>query len=334
MTRLVYNQVWEDYEVDRAALDVGPDDTVLLVTSGGCSVLNTLAEAPRRIVTVDANPQQGALLEEKLRIVRSATHDVLWERFGTPAQRQAGSLYTRGSYGRFAWVRAFIRAVCGRRVIDRFVSAGDIGEQGAIWMQEIEPRLFGPVARAMPAAFAGVCGMHWRQVLTTLQSGRFLLTSVCRERLRYVMTSFPIRENYFWHQMLTGEYASATLCPPYLRAENFERLREHAGVVDAHVGDLTELLVSTPAGTFTRVNLMDVPDFLSVSRRFALFAAVRRACAPGGRVVYRSFAPNLPIPAQLNGDSPGGFRFESEVSARLSAAERTASYGAVHLYTT
>ncbi len=333
MTRLVYNQVWEDYAVDREALDVGPDDTVLLVTSGGCNVLNTLAEGPRRVVTIDANPSQRDLLLAKLAIIRGGTHDGLWNAFGAPAQRRRGSVYSYGSYGRFAWVRAFIRLVCGRDAVERFVSAPTLNEQREAWVREVEPRLFSLAVRATPAAFAGVCGMHWRQVLTTLRSGRFLLASICRERLRNVMSSYPIRDNYYWHQMLTGAYAGPSHCPPYLRRETFERLGRTAGHVEILVGDLTTHLRAMPAGSFTRANLMDVPDFLSPGRRLALFREVRRVCAPGARIVYRSFEPDVPVPAEVNGDSPGGLRHATALSERLSAAERTASYGAVHVYT-
>jgi len=331
---LVYNQVWEDYAVDRVALEVGAEDVVLLVTSGGCNVLNTLAEGPRRVVAIDANPEQGALLEAKLDAIRCGTYAELWNRFGVPAQRRRDSVYARGSYARFAWVRAFVHAVCGWDAVRRFVNAPSLDEQRLRWLNDMEPRLFGPVVRAMPAALAGVCGMHWRQVLTTLRADRFFLAAVCRDQLRRVMMNHSIRDNYFWHQMLTGEYASASQCPPYLRAENFDAVRAGVGRVESRSGDLTSFLRASPPGAFTRVNLLDVPDFLSAARRLALFREVRRACAPGARVVYRSFSPHQPIDASLNGESPGGFRFERSLSAELSRAERTASYGAVHVYTT
>ena len=34
---LVYNTCWEDPAVDRKALALGPDDTVLVITSAGCN---------------------------------------------------------------------------------------------------------------------------------------------------------------------------------------------------------------------------------------------------------------------------------------------------------
>ena len=37
---LVYNTCWEDPAVDRQALDIRPDDRMLVITSAGCNVLD------------------------------------------------------------------------------------------------------------------------------------------------------------------------------------------------------------------------------------------------------------------------------------------------------
>jgi len=333
MSRLAYNQVWEDYDVDRAALAIGPADTVLLITSGGCNVLNTLTEEPRRIVTVDANGRQCDLLADKLRIIRDEDHERLWHKYGTPAQQDQRSVYVRGAYARFAWVRAFIRVLCGPTSVRRFVDSSTLTEQRAIYLREIEPRLWNRGTRALPAAVAGICGMHWRQVASTLRFGRFLLESICRDRMRHVLTSFPIRDNYYWYQMLTGAYAGPTQCPPYLQPGNFAKLRALSDRVENHHGDIIAYLRRLPTATFTRANLLDVPEFLSPVRRLALFREIRRVCAPGARIVYRSFAPRVHVPTECNGNSPDGLRPDTALSRQLTLRERTASYGRVHVYT-
>lgn len=67
---LVYNTCWEDPAVDRRALALGADDTVLVITSAGCNALDYALQAPRRIFAVDANPRQNALLQLKLAGIR------------------------------------------------------------------------------------------------------------------------------------------------------------------------------------------------------------------------------------------------------------------------
>ena len=46
---LVYNTCWEDPAVDRRALSITPDDTILAITSAGCNILDYALCAPRRI---------------------------------------------------------------------------------------------------------------------------------------------------------------------------------------------------------------------------------------------------------------------------------------------
>ena len=58
----VYNQIWEDPRVDAQALGLGPESSLLTISSGGCNVLNYLIHRPRRIVAVDLNANHMALL--------------------------------------------------------------------------------------------------------------------------------------------------------------------------------------------------------------------------------------------------------------------------------
>lgn len=62
----VYNQIWEDPRVDAAALRMGPESSILTISSGGCNVLNYLVHQPKRIVAVDLNANHMSLTRLKL----------------------------------------------------------------------------------------------------------------------------------------------------------------------------------------------------------------------------------------------------------------------------
>jgi S-adenosylmethionine-diacylglycerol 3-amino-3-carboxypropyl transferase len=66
----VYNQIWEDPRVDAAALGLGPDSSILTISSGGCNVLNYLVHQPKRIVAVDLNANHMSLTRLKLAALR------------------------------------------------------------------------------------------------------------------------------------------------------------------------------------------------------------------------------------------------------------------------
>ena len=79
---LVYNTCWEDPAVDRRALQMRSEDTMLVITSAGCNVLDYALLGPRRIHAVDANPRQTALLELKLAGIRRLDHADFFMLFG------------------------------------------------------------------------------------------------------------------------------------------------------------------------------------------------------------------------------------------------------------
>ncbi len=62
----VYNQIWEDPDVDLDALKLEPHHRLVTIASGGCNVLNYLAADPAKIVAVDLNENHIALTRLKL----------------------------------------------------------------------------------------------------------------------------------------------------------------------------------------------------------------------------------------------------------------------------
>ena len=65
-----YSIVWEGHQVLCSALAIGPEDHVLVITSAGCNVLNTLLAQPRMVTAVDVNPVQNRLLKLKTQLIR------------------------------------------------------------------------------------------------------------------------------------------------------------------------------------------------------------------------------------------------------------------------
>ena len=176
---LVYNTCWEDPRLDRVALDLGPDDTLLVVTSAGCNALDYALMGPRHIHAVDLNPRQNALLELKLAgirhldlerffgmfgcghlpEVREAYRDVLradlspwsqryWDRWIEFFANSQRSFSFRGTAGLFAQaVNVYVnRVIGGRTHIDAMLEAPTLERQREIWESRLRERFW---SRAM-----------------------------------------------------------------------------------------------------------------------------------------------------------------------------------------
>ena len=66
----VYNQIWEDPRVDRAALQLQADSRILTISSAGCNLLNYLVDSPAAVNAVDLNPYHVYFTRLKLAAIK------------------------------------------------------------------------------------------------------------------------------------------------------------------------------------------------------------------------------------------------------------------------
>src|SRR5678815_2270350 len=63
--RLYFAQVREDPRLEIEALEPGPDDSIVIVGSGGCTALSLLVAGAGHVTAVDVNRAQNHLIELK-----------------------------------------------------------------------------------------------------------------------------------------------------------------------------------------------------------------------------------------------------------------------------
>ncbi len=110
-SQLVYNTCWEDPRLDRVALQIGPTDRVLVITSGGCNALEYLLDHPEHVHAVDVNWRQNALLELKVAGIRRLDYETFFELFGRGRLGEWNSIYPSKLRG--------LLSPCARRYWDR-----------------------------------------------------------------------------------------------------------------------------------------------------------------------------------------------------------------------
>jgi len=322
---LIYNTCWEDPRLDRAALRLGPGDTVLVITSAGCNALDYVLTGPGHVHAVDVNPRQNALLELKLAGIRGLEFEDFYAMFGRgrlPGVRRIyadalrGDLtpwsqdywdrwigffdnarrpfYFRGTAGGFARLLNLYldRIIKVRYWIDAILAAATVSEQREIYERQLRDRFWSrPLQFAMgrdaTLSLVGVPRAQRVQVEQQYEGGIVAFLEDCVEA---VFARLPLRDNYFWRVYLTGSY-TPDCCPEYLRPENFQRLR--AGLaerVSVHTNSVQGFL-EKHEGWITHFVLLDHMDWLSSRYHFLLEAewqAILRRAVPGARIVWRS----------------------------------------------
>ena len=322
---LVYNTCWEDPRLDRAALELGRDDTLLAVTSAGCNVLDYALTGPRHIHAVDLNPRQSALLELKLAGIRHLDFDRFFGMFGRgclPEAREAyrdllradlspwsqrywdrwigffsnphRSFFFRGAAGLFAQaVNVYVNHVIGVRPhVDAMLEAPTLELQREIWESRLRERFWSramrfAIDRHATLSMVGVPKAQRRQVESHYDGG---IVAFAQDCLDAVFGRLPLSDNYFWRVYLTGRY-TPECCPEYLKPVNFKRLK--AGLADrisVHT-DSVQHFLETNEVRISRYVLLDHMDWLSDRHFPALvgeWQAILARAAAGARAIWRS----------------------------------------------
>jgi S-adenosylmethionine-diacylglycerol 3-amino-3-carboxypropyl transferase len=324
---LVYNTCWEDPRLDRVALDLQPDDVLLTITSGGCNVLDYVLQEPRKVIAVDINPRQNALLELKIAGIRKLDFERFFELFGrgrladfphvyehelrdalTPASRRwwdrhlhffdgsgrRSSFYFRGTTGYFAWLlNGYIDRVAHvRDAIEAVLAAQTVEEQRVIYEAVLHGALWRKLVRWLlrrdyTLSLLGVPRPQRQQLERDYSGG---VCGFIEDSLRAVFAYLPLRDNYFWRVYLTGQY-TPDCCPDYLLPANFERLK--GGLVDRisiHHTSVTGYLEKheEPISRFVLLDHMDWLSSLQTPLLEQEWQAIIHRAAPHARMLWRS----------------------------------------------
>jgi S-adenosylmethionine-diacylglycerol 3-amino-3-carboxypropyl transferase len=322
---LVYNTCWEDPRLDRAALELGPEDTVLVVTSAGCNALDYVLAGARHVYAVDMNPRQNALLELKLAGIRHLDHETFFQMFGEGCFEAVGDAYRdvlrdalspwsqrywdrwigffdrpqrpfyfRGTSGSFArLVNVYIDHVAHLRPwVDAILEAPSVGHQREIYERRLRDRFWSRSMRFImnrdtTLSLLGVPRAQRQQVESQYNGG---IVQFVRDCLEAVFARLPLADNYFWRVYLTRRYARHC-CPEYLEPGGFARLK--AGLSDrvsVHTGTVEGFLRGHD-GRISRFVLLDHMDWLSGSLFPHLeseWQAILQRAAPNARAIWRS----------------------------------------------
>jgi S-adenosylmethionine-diacylglycerol 3-amino-3-carboxypropyl transferase len=324
---LIYNACWEDPLLDRAALKLRPNDTVLAITSGGCNVLDYALTGPARVYAVDVNPRQNALLELKLAGIERLDFDTFFSVFGEG--RLAGfpevyraelrpllsegargywdgrahwfsgsgwwnSFYFRGSAGFFARLINFYidRVAKVRDAVMALLRSRSVAEQREIYENELRHGFWGRMVRWLldqdgALALLGVPRPQREQIERTYAGG---IVQFVEDRVEAVFARLPIADNYFWKVYLTGGYTRGC-CPEYLKPENFARLKAGlAGRISVHTAPVLGFLEEKER-EISRYVLLDHMDWLGAHHRPVLarqWQAILDRATPDARAIWRS----------------------------------------------
>ena len=334
-----------------------------MITSAGCNALDYVLSGPARIDCVDLNPHQTALLDLKLAAIRNLAFPEFFAMFGEgkidghfdvyrrklrPSLRFASrsiwdkriryfdskgrGFYFHGTSGLFA------RAIHWRlrrqprleQDLQHIQSLQDLRQQAEFYRSRIAPQLWSSTLRWMlrrriTMSFLGVPDEQIREIRTTAKMD---LSAFTQTRVDRVFTELSLQNNYFWRLYMNGKY-SRECCPLYLRAENFDRLRELCDRIHPHTMSLTDFLQFSDA-RFSIYVLLDHMDWLASSEELLQneWKAILKTALPHARIIYRSGGTSFDHVPEF---ARSRMEFRHDIASALHQRDRVGTYGSFYL---
>jgi len=368
----VYNQIWEDPDVDLEALQLKPHHRLITIASGGCNVLNYLAADPAKIVAVDLNTNHIALTRLKLSALenlpsyeeffrffgqandkanREAYDNFLSQRLDATTRRYwekhiplhgrrinmfARNLYRYGLLGRFIGILHVMAKLHGKK-LDGILSARTPAEQRSAFERTIAPLFDVKSVRLLSKSPVSLyaLGIPPAQYDELVAGTNGNAIAVLRERVERLACDFPIQENYFaWQAFGRGyDVEHREAVPAYLRRETYELIRTRTDKVEVHHASLTDFLRDQPAHSMHRYVLLDAQDWMNPAQLAALWSEIdRTADTRDARVIFRTAGADSPLPRKLPAELLAPWIYLEGESRAFHAQDRSSIYGGFHVY--
>jgi len=366
---LVYPQIWEDPDVDMAALRIEPGHRIVTIASGGCNALSYLIADPARIESVDLNPAHVAFNRLKIAALKAlpdyeaffrfygkgeeTSNVTAYERLLRPlldpqsraywdsrtllGRRRISifsrSLYRHGLLGLFIGIGHRVAGLYGIDPND-LLKAKNVDEQRAFFDTAIAPifdRRLVRWATARKSTLFGL-GIPPQQYDALASAGTGGMASILKTRLEKLACDFPIADNYFAWQAFGRSYGEAGPLPPYLDRHNYDAVRARADRLTIVNESFTDLLAGKPEGSVDRFILLDAQDWMTDRQLNELWAEITRTAAPGARVIFRTAAEPTLLPGRVDDALLARWDYRETESRALHQRDRSSIYGGFHLY--
>lgn len=369
---LVYPQIWEDPEVDMAALAIEPGHRIVTIASGGCNAMSYLTADPARVEAVDLNQAHVAFNRLKLAAVKNLPdYDAFYRFYGKADDKTNLAAYkrfirphldgeSRAYWERRKWngrqrISIFWRDLYRHGLLGVFIGMGHrvarlygidprdilkartIEEQRSFFDTALAPLFEKRMVRWATARKSSLFGLgippQQYDALATAGNGNMAL--VLRNRLEKLACGFPLADNYFAWQAFGRGYSGneeTGPLPPYLSRTNFQTVRARADRMTVQNASYTDFLAAKPAASVDRYILLDAQDWMNDEQLNALWSEITRTAAANARVIFRTAAEPSLLPGRVAPQILDRWEYQADTSRTLHDRDRSSIYGGFHLY--
>lgn len=315
---ILYAQCWEDPQIDREAFNIGPEDIVFSITSGGCNVLAFLLDNPSKIIALDISPNQNYLLELKMAAFKSLNYDELLEFLGVNPSKRGLELYTvlqsylskecqkywnkqqskintgiihTGRYeGYMHLLSKWFCRVMGKSIIEEFFATESSAEREILYQKKWNNLRWRFFTRLLLSR--AVMTLLFDKAFFAQLEGSFSFGEHFNKLIKRAVVELPLRENNFMSYILLGHFYNDKYLPVYLRSDNFEIIRSRLDRIEIVSNSCEDYFASLPANSISKFNFTNIFEWMSQETFEKLLRETIRVAKDGAIITYR----NLLVP--------------------------------------
>lgn len=358
---VVYSNVWEDPELNRLSLHVKPADSVLSITSGGCNSLNLLCEGPARVVSIDLNPAQNALLDLKCAGIKELDHDEFLELVGAEFYGERKKFHPQYRLDLYDRVKRHLSersrefwdrnphlitgglVMCGK--VEKFFTLYRKAHSLLYALDPVQKIFFCNSLEEQRRAYDAIPMKRWH-FLNWIVLNRTILSAVkgahsfrfvdekefdknLNRKVDRAMRNIDNRTNYFFQLVLLGKFLSRDSVPPYLHRDHFAKLKQNIHKIEIYEGVLTDVLKKYGPESFDKFNLSNIFEWMENDLFNNVLREAVALARPGARACWRY---TLARARELDEANKKIFISEPELAAKLHAQDRSFMYESFHVY--
>jgi S-adenosylmethionine-diacylglycerol 3-amino-3-carboxypropyl transferase len=284
LDRIRYSLVWEDFNTLYDALDYKSKDRLLIITSAGCNVLNSILAPIESVTAIDLNPVQNALLKLKMYIIQNHDYQIYASVLGLlgPERVQKAWLavsMTLPTEDKDLWDKYF------KELPEGLLLTGKLEQYVAPFLSslsiDIKDKLSALLGFSTPAeqyAFfiAELDCTEFRHAFinyfneANLSKGRDsklfkYAEEQCGEifysRLKDQLKDFLVRENFYFRFFFFGIQDMPHLLPACYQEKNYEGLKNSLHKINIVTGEAVDYLLSDSGSKITKAGLSNIFEY-------------------------------------------------------------------------
>lgn len=339
LDRIRYSLVWEDSNTLYRALEIEPHDHVLVISSAGCNVLNTLLKAPASVTAIDLNPVQNKLLLLKKHLILHYEYPVFRALLGLDGPESVAEAWqqiqaTLPDDLRIYWSPFFLCHPNGlmaagklesylngfyntlesslQEKVRKLIAFDDVELQYNFFLSELHHTAFQEQFITYFDEANLSKGRDQKLFKYAAESGG----ATFYERLVEQIASVPVKSNFFFRFFFFGPVGiPQKLLPPCYQVQNYEQLREQLHKLKVVNAEAVDYLLSEEGRHLNKASLSNIFEYTSPEEFNKVYQRLFDNSERSLRMVFWNLLQDQG--ADLSSDS----WFNAPLSAALSAED-------------